>query len=185
MSDFLAEFDGLTGSQKRTKVLNDCGLKRVHLSEFDVGGRLDSPRIEALLKSMQRHARSVRSPRLGIIGESHLRARLLDMGVLPKSFRYARKLSRDGLPWVLESAFGWLGDAAEEQRRIYAGANWSAAIKNPFRSFGSSGEGLEATLTELRVGAHEPIVFVLHLAHLRVEYTDRGKSALVVKGGTA
>jgi hypothetical protein len=29
----------------------------------------------------------------------------------------------------------------------------------------------------------EPVVFVLHLAHPRVEYTDRGKSALVIGGG--
>jgi hypothetical protein len=35
----------------------------------------------------------------------------------------------------------------------------------------------------LKAGAHEPIVFALHLAHPRVEYTDRGKSALIVEGG--
>ena len=89
---------------------------------------------------MQRHTRPVKSPRLGIIGEEHLKARLLAMGVRPDSFRYSRKLSKDGLPWVLESAFGWLGDEAEDMRRIYSGANWSAAIKNPFRSFGATAD---------------------------------------------
>ena len=104
------------------------------------------------------------------------------MGVQPDSFGYSKKLSRDGLPYVLESAFGWLGDESEDSRRIFAGANWSAAIKNPFRSFGSTGEGLEAALNQQRAGRSEPIVFVLHLAHPRVQYTDRGKSALVIGG---
>src|SRR5262245_38621169 len=87
------------------------------------------------------------------------------------------------VPWVLESAFGWRGKDAQDERRIYTGANWSAAIKNPFRAFGSTGEGMETTLANLRATRNEPIVFVLHLACPRVEYTDRGKSALVIGGG--
>ena len=182
VADFIAEFDGLTGSQKRAKVLDDSDLKRVRLSEFVVSEKLDRPRIERLLKSMQQHTRPIKSGRLGIIGEDHLRARLLAMGVQEDSFGYSKKLSKDGLPYVLESAFGWLGDESEDSRRIFAGANWSAAIKNPFRTFGSTGEGLEAALSDMRAGRNEPIVFVLHLAHPRVEYTDRGKSALVIGG---
>jgi hypothetical protein len=81
---------------------------------------------------------------------------------------------------VVESALGWLGPEALDQRRIYTGANWSAAIGNPFRSFGSTGEGLETLLSDRRVTRGEPVVFVLHLAHPRVEYRDRGKSALVI-----
>jgi hypothetical protein len=82
----------------------------------------------------------------------------------------------------LESAFGWLGEKSEDRRRIYAGANWSAAIGNPFRSFGDTGEGLETVLADLRATRSEPIVFVLHLAQPRLRYTDRGKSALVIGG---
>ena len=182
VSDFIAEFDGLTGSGKRSKVLDEANLKRVKLSEFVVGERLDSDRVAKLLAAMQTHTRPIKPGRLGIIGEEHLRARLLAMGVKEESFSYSKKLSRDGLPCVLESAFGWLGDESEDSRRIFAGANWSAAIKNPFRSFGSTGEGLEAALNQQRAGRNEPIVFVLHLAHPRVEYVDRGKSALVIGG---
>lgn len=183
VSDFIAEFDGLTGSQNRSRVLNETDLRRMKLSEFVVDGHLDSDRIAALLASMQKHTRPVTPKRLGVIGEDHLRERLTGMGVQPESFRYSKKFAKGGLPWVLESAFGWLGEEADDQRRIYAGANWSSAIKNPFRSFGDTGEGLETTLADLRATRHEPIVFVLHLAHPRVEYTDRGKSALVINGG--
>ncbi len=182
VSDFIAEFDGLIGSQKRAKVLDATGLKRVRLSEFVVGEKLDSERIAKLLAAMQQQTKPVTPQRLGLIGEEHFRLRLLAMGVLPSSFRYTKSLSKEGLPWVLESAFGWLGPDADDSRQIYAGANWSAAIQNPFRSFGSTGQGLEAALSEMRAGAYEPVVFALHLAHPRIEYTDRGKSALIIGG---
>lgn len=180
VSDLVAEFDGLIGSKKRSKVLEDASCHRVKLSDLVVGERLDSARISQLLKAMKAQTRPVNPSRLGIIGEDHLRARLLAMGVVPGSFQYSRKISKNGLPWVLESAFGWKGDESEDRRTIISGANWSAAIKNPFRSFGATGEGLESALTDMRVSAYEPVVFVLHLAHPRVEYTDRGKSSLVV-----
>lgn len=196
VSELLAEFDGLSGSAKRTKVLDATGMKRAKLSELVVGGQLDSERIGILLAAMQAQTRPVNSQRLGIIGEAHFKSRLLAMGIRPESFTYALKLPPKSkktdsenddkaslIPWVLESAFGWLGDGSKDQRRIFAGANWSAAIKNPFRSFGATGEGLEAALSDMKAGAHEPVVFALHLAHPRVEYTDRGKSALVIGGG--
>ena len=199
ISDFIAEFDGLTGSQKRAKVLSETDLKRVSLSALVNCDGLDSERIASLLSAMQGHTRPVKPPKLGVIGENHLKKRLLEMGVLPESFQYSKKLgggkcknsqSENGdkpclndVPWVLESAFGWLGDEASDRRKIFAGANWSAAIKNPFRSFGATGEGLDSALTDMRAGRNEPVVFVLHLAHPRVEYTDRGKSALVIGGG--
>jgi hypothetical protein len=184
VSEFVAEFDGLSGSQKRSKVLDDAGLRRVRLSGLVIGDRFDRPRIAKLLAAMQKHTRPVNPRRLGLIGEDHVRTRLLGMGVQPESFRYCRKLSAkdESPPWILESAFGWQGDESDDHRCIFAGANWSAAIKNPFRSFGTTGEGLEAELNKAFAGAYEPIVFMLHLAHPRVEYTDRGKSALVIGG---
>jgi hypothetical protein len=180
VSDFVGEFDGLSGSQKQTKVLTEAGMKRVKLSELAAGGRLDAERIAGLLAAMKAASRPVKPQRLGFIGEEHLKARLLAMGVQEKSFRYARKVAKEGLPWVIESAFGYRGEDAEGGRRICVGANWSSAINNPFRCFGSTGEGMETTLAQLRATRDEPIVVVLHLAHPRVEYTDRGKSALVI-----
>src|SRR5262249_51740833 len=82
VSDFIDGFDGLTGSAKRTKVLDRAGLKRAKLSELVSGDRLDADRVAALLAAMQRHTRPVNPKRLGIIGEEHLKARLLAMGVV-------------------------------------------------------------------------------------------------------
>jgi hypothetical protein len=66
------------------------------------------------------------------------------------------------------------------------GVNWSPAIINPFRSLGPFGKSLDAILTEQRAGdPNEPIIFLLHLAHPRVEYSDRGKSSVIVGGADA
>jgi DNA topoisomerase VI subunit B len=196
VSGFLAEFDGYSGSGKRTKVLTECGLKRARLSEFVVDGHLDIEKIAALLAAMKRHTRPVNPKLLGLIGEDHLKERLLAMGVVPESFNYSKQLpkskkSKSGegekasfLPYVIEAAFGWLGNEAKDERKIVTGANWSAAIKNPFRTFGKTGEGLETLLSEQFATRREPIVYVAHMAHPRVEYTDRGKSAMVMGGGT-
>ena len=182
VSDFLKEFDGLSGSQKRAKVLADTDLQRQFLSSLVIDNQLDSPTIAALLAAMQRYTRVIKPRRLGVIGEAHFRERLLAMGVEPDSFRYTKKFGKGAVPWVLESAFGYLGEDSEAARKIFAGANWSAAIKNPYRSFGQTGEGLETILADMRAGRNEPIVFALHLASPRLQYTDRGKSALVIGG---
>jgi DNA topoisomerase VI subunit B len=195
VSEFIKEFDGLSGSPKRTKVLTAADLKRARLSDLVKDDHLDHERIARLLAAMKDNTKPVNPQRLGLIGEKHLKERLLAMGVKPESFRYSSRLSGKSkksrvqtdekasfLPWVLESAFGWLGQGAKDERKIVTGANWSAAIKNPFRSFGATGEGLETQLYDLRATRNEPIVFVLHLAHPRVEYTDRGKSAMVIGG---
>jgi hypothetical protein len=188
VSELLADFDGLKGSARRTKVLDAAGMKRAKLSDLVAGHHLDPEKVAALLAAMQDATRPVTSKRLGMLGEEHLKARLLAMGALKESFQYKRILSRDGLPGVLETAFGVFesglsrrGDATG-RRKIFAGANWSAAIRNPFRSFGSTGEGLERMLAEMRVSSREPAVFVIHLAQPRLDYTDAGKSALVMGG---
>jgi hypothetical protein len=200
ISDFIREFDGLTGSAKRTMVLDDAGMKRMKLSELIVGDQFDPGRIEVLLEAMKQNTRPVASRRLGIIGEEHLRTFFVDgLGCKPESFRYAKWTSEQKvkklafsaadkacfIPWCMESGFGYLGEddsEDDERRRIFTGANFSAAIKNPFRSFGGTGEGLEAVLNKLFVGGEESIALGLHLVHPRVEYTDRGKSSIIIGG---
>ena len=139
VSDFVAEFDGLSGSRKRTLVLDSAGLFRARLSELVAGDQFDHERIGKLLAAMQKNSRPVQSARLGVIGEDHLRTRLLKMGVEQKSFRYRRKLAKSKnpqggagdqlasfFPYVVETAFGYLGSQSADRRRIYTGANWSA-----------------------------------------------------------
>lgn len=184
VSDFIATFDGLTGSAKRTKMLDATGLKRARLSCFVVDGRLDDGAVGRLLTAMRDHSRPVKSRLLGVIGKDHFAQRFAELGIDADSFGYGLKLAKAGLPQVLETAFAYRGEGAPPGRLFFCGANWSAAIKNPFRTFGSSSEGLEAVLHKAKASGDEPVIFALHAAQPRIEYTDRGKSALVVDGGT-
>jgi hypothetical protein len=185
VSEFLAEFDGLSGSIKRGRILAECDLKRTRLTDLVAGSGLDGPRIASLLAAMQRHARPVKSKRLGVIGPDHFRARFNEVGIVPESFQYAKHAAKTGLPCVVETAFGYKADDSVDHRHIFAGANWSMAIDNPFQRFGNTGEGLDTVLADMRATRDQPIVFAVHLSHPRVEWKDRGKSSLVVDGDDA
>jgi DNA topoisomerase VI subunit B len=182
--DFASEFRGLSGSANQKLVLDEVGAARLTLPEFFGDDRVAKARIAKLLAAMQKNTRPVKPKDLGSIGKAHLAARFEAAGVVPESFEYSRTLSStDGLPQVVESAFGFCPNGNAERRQV-VGVNWSPGIINPFRSLGGPyGKSLDSILTEQRAGDRcEPIIFVLHLAHPRVEYSDRGKSSVVVDG---
>ena len=181
--EFVSEFRGLSGSAKQKLVLDEVGASRLSLPQFfGNGDRVNNGRIAKLLAAMQRHSKPVKPIDLGFIGKDHLAARFKAAGADPETFQYRRFLGEtDGIPDVIETAFGWCPDGANE-RRIITGVNWSPAIGNPFRSLGSYGEILDTILSEQRSGRDEPIIFVLHLARPRIEYTDHGKTAVVIPG---
>jgi hypothetical protein len=142
--------------------------------------------IAKLLAAMQRHTRPVAPKHLGIIGEDHIKARFLAAGGNAETFKYQQRrgVDEDAIPYVVEFAFGLHQSALTEggavSRKIMTGANWSAAIANPFRSFGATGEGLESTLAKVRANAREPVICALHLAHARIQFADRGKSSIIL-----
>lgn len=177
--DVVREFRGLTGSGKQKQVLDATGLARTHLSELRNGDGLDSESLGSLLAAMKANTRAVKPAALGVIGKQHLRERYEAAGCEMDSFQYHKVLhTTDDIPWVLETAFGWCPDA--EARRLISGVNWSAGIINPFRELGKFGRSLDTILTEQRADEDEPVILVIHVACPRVEYTDRGKSAVVV-----
>jgi hypothetical protein len=59
--------------------------------------------------------------------------------------------------------------------------NWSPGIINPFRELGSFGQSLDTILSQQRADRDEPVILVLQMSCPRVEYTDRGKSAVVTR----
>ena len=85
----------------------------------------------------------------------------------------------DSVPWIVETAFGYCPQG--KSRRLVTGVNWSPGIVNPFRSLGPIGESMDTILSQQRADKDEPIILVLHMACPRVEYTDRGKSAVVIQ----
>ena len=183
--EFIAEFRGLTGTAKQKAVLDTVSATRVTLPAFFGDTSVNRPRIASLLASMQEHSRPVNPKDLGLIGENHLRARFAAAGAALETFRYNRQLVvDDDLPQVIEVAFGYCPQS--NHRQIVTGVNWSPGINNPFRVLGRYGESLNSLLMEQRAGnPNEPITLLIHMACPRVDYTDRGKSALVLAGNVA
>jgi DNA topoisomerase VI subunit B len=179
--EFIADLDGFRRSASQKRVLDDASMQRLPLSSlFGPAGEPRRERIAELLHACKKYSRPVKPHLLGMIGKQHLLARFEAAGVHKETFKYKKAVGEiNGLPWVVETAFGYCPEKAS--RRIITGVNFSVAVGNPFRSYrGYGGEGLEATLQQLRAGADEPIVFVLHYTCPRVEFTDRGKTALIL-----
>jgi DNA topoisomerase VI subunit B len=181
--DFVSEFRGLSGTAKQKLVLEEVGASRLSLPQlFGDGDRVNNGRIAKLLAAMRRQSKPVKPRDLGFIGKEHLAARFEAAGAAPETFRYRRTVGEtDGVPDVIETAFGYCPDGTDE-RRIITGINWSVAIGNPFRSLGSYGESLDTILAKQHSGRDEPIIFALHVARPRIEYTDHGKTAVVIPG---
>jgi hypothetical protein len=186
--ELVKEFHGLSGTAKQKAVLEATGLTRTNLSALVTDGRLDSAAVARLLDAMQQQSKSVKPQALGLIGKEHLAGRFEALGCQMESFSYVKTPGEhDGAPYVIEVAFGVLAAAldrsqGDKRRRIVAGLNWSPGIKNPFRSLGRFGQSLDSVLAQQRVGRDEPVIFALHVAYPRVQYTDRGKSAVVIGG---
>jgi DNA topoisomerase VI subunit B len=177
--EFVAEFRGLSSTIKQKAVLDEVGLSRTSLVDLANEDGLRTDLVCRLLAAMQRHCKPVRPSLLGPIGREHLRGRLEELGCEMETFKYESFNSAENpVPWVVEIAFAWC--PALEERRLVTGVNWSPGIVNPFRELGMSGHSLDSVLEERRAGPDEPVCFFMHLIGSRVQYTDRGKSAVVL-----
>jgi hypothetical protein len=184
--EFIAEFRGLARTAVQRKVLEEVGCSHQSLAEFFGVERVNRAGIAKLLAAMRKHSKPVHPKHLGIIGADHFKQRFLAAGGNAETFKYQQRrgLTKDGIPYVIEFAFG-LHQAALARdvvvnRKFVTGANWSAAINNPFRAFGSTGEGLETTLEKVRANAGQPVICAAHLASAYVQYADRGKSSIIL-----
>ena len=159
-------------------MLDATGLARAPLSALISGNGFVRPRVKDLLAAMKASSVPVKPVMLGTIGKEHFRQRLAAAGCEMESFEYRHVMEiEDDIPWIIETAFAWCPKA--KQRRLITGVNWSPGILNPFREL-AEGTSLDTILTRARCDTDDPVILVIHIACPRVEYTDRGKSALVL-----
>jgi DNA topoisomerase VI subunit B len=184
--EFIAEFRGLSGTAIQRKVLEEVGCSHKSLAQFFGVDQVNRKGIAKLLASMRKHTKPVAAKHLGIIGADHLKQRFLASGGNTDTFKYEQRkgTTTEGIPYIIEFAFGLhqsgLTQGTSISRKFIAGANWSVGINNPFRAFGSTGEGLESTLAKVRANASQPVICALHLASAYVQYADRGKSSIIL-----
>jgi hypothetical protein len=184
--EFIAEFRGLSGTAVQRKVLEDVGCSHQSLAQFFGVDQVNRRGIARLLAAMRKHSKPVAPHHLGVIGAEHFRERFLAAGGNAETFKYDQRkgMTGEGIPYVVEVVFGLhesgLTQDADVARKIVTGANWSVGINNPFRAFGSTGEGLESTLAKVRANASQPVICALHLACAYIQYADRGKSSIIL-----
>ncbi len=172
LRDFLALFNGLTGTAKRKEVLVAAGLERAPLSSLLNGFDLDHDATGCLLGAMQAASRPIRPKKLGAIGADNIAEAFARYGADPETFRYkAIKGVTDGVPWIAEAAFSFVPDRSA--RRSIFGVNWSPTLKGVHDPFGIAGQ-----LGEMHCGLYEPIIVLAHLICPRPEFLDRGKALL-------
>jgi DNA topoisomerase VI subunit B len=179
---FISEFDGLTAIAKQKIILEELGASHVKLHDWFGRDRVNERNVKRLLAALKAHSTPVPPRALGSIGKDHFQRLMEGAGGDPRTFKYERRLAEtDGIPRVVEVAFGMHRNDAGGTRKLITGVNWSPGIKNPFRHLGQSGEGLDALLMDARANIGQPVIMVVHLACPRVQYVDRGKSAIVVE----
>jgi hypothetical protein len=183
--EFVAQFRGMSATEKQKQILRELGAAHLSLSRF-FGSEMEvnHQRMRKLLAQIHRHTRPVRPELLGVIGEVHLRRLSIAAGGEKQSFKYSCFPGHhgDGLPYVVEIATSpfkkWVhGKAAHRGRHLITGVNFSATVENPFETFRGI-EGMEAILTDLRAGPNAPVIVCVHYACPHIEYLDRGKSRI-------
>jgi hypothetical protein len=172
--DFIAQnFCGLTGTVVRGELLRSCGLEGATLEHLAPGGSLDDLLLAKLLRAMKENARPVKPQKLGVVGKAHLAAAVVSLfGARPPSARYsAAAFTAEGVPYVLEVAFGFATPEEVPVRVTVAGVNWSPSPRCPFLDMGP-------LLGANRIEQHDPCVLIAHLACPRPGFLDTGKTVL-------
>jgi hypothetical protein len=183
--DFVAQFRGLSATDKQKQILRELGASHMSLYQFfGSETQVNHQRMKKLLGLLQKHTRPVRPELLGVIGEEHLKQLCTTLGGDSKAFKYSASPSHDadGLPYVVEIATcpfkKWVNGKEDTQgRELITGVNFSATLENPFDSFKGM-EGMDEMLVELRAGPYAPVIVCVHYACPHIEYLDRGKSRI-------
>ena len=176
--EFVSEFAGLSGSAKQQAVTTAAGLpKGAALGDLVVDGDVALGAVTRLLAAMRDASRPIKPTALGTVGRTHLTARMKAAGVEPESVRYTKTSGvDDAVAFVVEMAFGIRADRADERthkREITVGLNWSPALGVPVAE-------LRSFLGMARVDPWDPVTMIVHIAHPRFEWLDRGKSEVAV-----
>jgi hypothetical protein len=170
---FIGQFDGLSGTAKRKRILDALGLQRATLDQLLVNGDFNHPLVDLLLEEMQREARPVRHDRLGALGRDNLAHVVSCYGTDPQTFRYKQiKGVEDGVPFIAEAAFASAPSAGQGLIFI-AGVNWAPSLRGNVDPF-----NLGPTLAANYCTGEEPVFVLAHLICPRPEFYDRGKSQL-------
>ena len=167
--EFVSEFKGLSSTIKQKQVTE--GFSGIYLHDLVKDNDIDMEFVASLLTRMQEKSKPVKPHVMGVIGEEHLKKQILSFGCTEDSFNYARRKGDDGLPFVMEFAFGVMKEEEANiwKRRIITGLNWSPALQTPAHE-------IDESIGKMRIDDHDPVILIVHMVKPRFDFTDKGKT---------
>lgn len=164
---FVSEFRGLTSTIKQKEI--SAAYSGVYLQDMVKDDDIDPAFVERLLADMKGMSKPPKPSALGIIGKDHLTRWMTIHGdAAEKSVKYHCTMSKEGMPHVIEVAFG-VRKRDNASRILCTGMNWTPALGDPIPT-------LSHVVQEMRIDFHDPVTLVVHLARPRFEFVDRGKT---------
>jgi DNA topoisomerase VI subunit B len=168
--EFVSEFRGITSTAKQKKVTEN--YSRADLTVFEKNGDIDRESLKILLDNMQKECIAPKPSVLGIIGKEHFTNWMIGKGGAEHSIKYIKKTGIDGgLPYVLEVGFAVKEDN-NAKRTMITGLNWSPVIGSEPVST------LQSAVQQARLDPDDAVIFMIHIARPRFEFTDRGKTKI-------
>jgi len=168
--EFVSEFRGLSSTIKQSRVTE--GLSGVYLHDLVKNMDIDMKLVWLLLNKMRAESKRVKPQYLGIIGETHMKQKMIELGCTNESLNYAKRQGDDGLPFIMEFCFG-IKQKDESKRRIITGMNFSPALKIPAAEITNA-------ISKMRIDSHDPVILAIHMVKPRFEFTDRGKTRVAL-----
>ena len=168
--EFISEFEGLRRPPTQKNVTEAFGRTGT-LQSLLVDNDIPLPVVEKLLESMKTFSRPVKPRRLGgVIGKEHLQTTLAQFGIAKGRIEYQKivAVGLDGLPHVLEVAFGLLGE--KKEAILLIGLNHSPTFQIPTGT-------ISEVLNNSRVQKTDPVVLFVHQVCPKFAFSGHGKGA--------
>jgi DNA topoisomerase VI subunit B len=170
--EFVSEFEGLRRPPTQKQVTEAFGRTGT-LQSLLVENDIPLPVVEKLLESMKKFSRPVKPQRLGgLIGKDHIQKVLAQFDIAAERIEYQKiqAVGLDGLPHVLEVAFGLRADKSSK-RVLLIGLNHSPTFQIPTGT-------ISEVLNNSRVQKTDPVVLFIHQVAPKFAFTGHGKGTL-------
>lgn len=167
VADFLGEFAGFRRSEVRKKLIGELGMQRLGLSQI-----IADERQQELYQAISSRSDAVQPKSLGKLGRNHVQARLSQVGCSEVKYKNAEGFTSNGLPFVLEVAFGYC-DRIDE-RRVITAVNGAPSVYEPCITM------VESQLERNYLESNWCCYFLVNLLQPSVCFTNRGKTELAI-----
>jgi DNA topoisomerase VI subunit B len=171
LDEFLAQFKNLKSPKVRREVLEAAGIRRGWVEMLVDVDPVRHDLIAALFKAAKEAGKPIPPGALGRIGQKAADSRLRELyGAMGEVKYKCREGVAVGFPFVVEAAFARAD--VPEATGIF-GVNWSPCLRDP-------PDCITRALSYNELQEYDSYVWLLHIVHPSITYTDRGKGSMTL-----